>query len=122
MFDTDRVLIWRLIIEFYGPDIEYIKGEKNIVSEALPIMPLNGNQETTQKYTSQKEIMSEINDIEELPEGIFPINLKFIQKYHWTEPSIIAKYKYGTYNKDSFHGGSNIDLKLITRKCKIVIT
>ena len=27
-FSTDRVLIWRLILEYYGPDIKYIKGEK----------------------------------------------------------------------------------------------
>ena len=33
----------------------------------------------------------------------------------------MAKYKSGTYNKDSFCGGSNIDLKLLTFKDKIVI-
>ena len=45
------------------------------------MIPLNGNQETTQNSTYQREIMSEINDIKELPEGTFPINLKLIQKY-----------------------------------------
>ena len=29
-FDTDRGLKWRLILEGYGPDIEYIKGKNNI--------------------------------------------------------------------------------------------
>ena len=43
-FNTDRVLIWRLILEDYGPDIEYIKGEKNPVAEKLSRMPLNRNQ------------------------------------------------------------------------------
>ena len=42
--NTDRVLIRRLILEEYGPDIEYIKGEKNIVIDTLSISPLNGNQ------------------------------------------------------------------------------
>ena len=37
------------------------------------------------------------------------------------EPSIKAKYTTGTYQKHSFCGGSNIDLKLITCKNKIVI-
>ena len=32
--------------EEYGPDIEYIKGEDNIVTGALSRIPLNGNQET----------------------------------------------------------------------------
>ena len=27
-FNTHRVLIWRIILKEYGPDIEYIKGEK----------------------------------------------------------------------------------------------
>ena len=47
----NRVLIWRLILEEYVPDIEYIKCDKNIVSDTLSISHLNGNQETTQKST-----------------------------------------------------------------------
>ena len=64
--------------------------------------------------------MSKINDVEELPEGNFPINLKLIQKYQRTEPSLMAKYKDGTYHTGYFRGGSNIDLNLITCKDKIV--
>ena len=51
--NTGRVLIWRLVLEKYGPDIGYIKGEKNIVAEELSRIPFNGNQETTQKSTYQ---------------------------------------------------------------------
>ena len=66
--------------------------------------------------------MSEINDIEEIPECNLPINLKLIQNYQQLEPSIKAKYKDDTYHKGSFHGCSNIDIKLITCKDKIVIS
>ena len=65
--------------------------------------------------------MSEINDIEEIPEGTFPINLKLIQNHQWSEPSITAKYKDGKYHKGYFRGLSNTDLKLITCKDKIGI-
>ena len=34
-FNTDSVLWWRLILEEYRPDIEYIPGEKNIAVDAL---------------------------------------------------------------------------------------
>ena len=34
----------------------------------------DGNQKNTQEYTYIKENVSEINDINELPEGIFPYN------------------------------------------------
>ena len=57
--------------------------------------------------------MSEINDIEEIPEVTFPINIRLIQIYKRVEPSIKAKYKDDTYHKGSFRGGSDIDLKLI---------
>ena len=65
--------------------------------------------------------MSEINNIEELPEGKFSITLKLIQKYQRLEPSIIAKYKTGTYQEGFFRGGINIDLSLITCKDNVVI-
>ena len=58
MFNTNRVLIWRLILEEYGPDIEYIKGEKNIFVESLSMMTLNVNQGTTQNSTYQQAIVS----------------------------------------------------------------
>ena len=50
-FNTGRVLRWRLILVEYGPDIEYIKIDNNIVAYTLSILPLNGNQETTHKST-----------------------------------------------------------------------
>ena len=62
-FNTDRVLRWRLILKEYSPDIQYIKGEKEILVDALPIMPLNDNKDTTQKSTYKNQIVSEINYI-----------------------------------------------------------
>ena len=44
IFNTDRALRWKLILEEYGPDIEYTKGEKNIVADALSRLLLYGNQ------------------------------------------------------------------------------
>ena len=72
------------------------------------------NEETTQKSTYKQEIVSEINDIEKITEGTFPINLELIKTYQRLEPSITAKYTTSTHQKGSFHGGSNIDLKIIT--------
>ena len=46
MFNTDRVLRWRLILEDYGPYMECIKGEKIMVANALSILSLNGIKET----------------------------------------------------------------------------
>ena len=39
MFNTDRVLRQRLIIEKYGTDIDYFQGSKKIVADALSRLP-----------------------------------------------------------------------------------
>ena len=65
--------------------------------------------------------MSEINDTEELPKGIFPINLKIINQYQQKYPILKDKYEMGTYQKGYFCGGININLNLITCKDKVVI-
>ena len=53
-FNTDRVLRWILIIEEYGPDIEYNQGYKNIVADVLSGFTVNINQENTQESTYKK--------------------------------------------------------------------
>ena len=65
--------------------------------------------------------MSEINDAKEVPEGIFPINLKKIDQYQQKDPKLLAKYKEGTFQKGYFCGVININLNLITCEDNIVI-
>ena len=36
---------WRLILEEFGPELKYIKGENNVVSEALYRLEMIDNQE-----------------------------------------------------------------------------
>ena len=38
-FNSDRVMRWRLFIEEYSPDLQYIKGENNVVADALSRLP-----------------------------------------------------------------------------------
>ena len=116
------MLIWRLILKEYGTCIEYIKGENNIEADALSIFLLNRNQATPKKSTHQKEIVSEINDNEEIREGRFPINLKLINQHQRKDSILMDKYKEGMHHKGLFFGGSNIDLNLKTYKDKINIS
>jgi hypothetical protein len=37
-FNTERVMRWRLLIEEFGPKLTYVKGENNIVADALSRM------------------------------------------------------------------------------------
>ena len=83
--------------------------------------PNNGNQETTQESQYITYIMLRINDINKLPEGIFPVKLKIINQYQQKYPSLIAKYKTGKYESGSFCGVRNINFNNITCEDKIVI-
>ena len=40
---SQRVIHWRLLLEEYGPEIEYIKGPKNVVADALSRLPKQGD-------------------------------------------------------------------------------
>ena len=40
---SQRVMRWRLLLEEYGPEIEYIKGPKNVVADALSRLPKQGD-------------------------------------------------------------------------------
>ena len=46
-FNTNHKLRWRLLLEEYSPEIEYIPGKKHIFAGALSRLPNNGIQETT---------------------------------------------------------------------------
>ena len=96
------MLIWILLLENYGPYIEYIQGNENIVTDTLSRLPINSNQDTTHESTYKKEILSEINDTEESTENIFSNNLKTIDQYQRKDPSLKAKYTTGTNRKVLF--------------------
>ena len=61
---------WRLLLEEYGPEIEYTKGPKNVVADALSRLPKQG------------DIVDDIDTVlafVPVDENIFPVHLKEIQ-------------------------------------------
>ena len=51
---TNRVLLWRLILEEYSPEMEYIQCKKNIATYELSKLPNNENQKTAQESNYTK--------------------------------------------------------------------
>ena len=45
IFNTECVMRWRLIIEEFGHELKYIKGEHNVVANALSCLEMSENQE-----------------------------------------------------------------------------
>ena len=69
-------------------------------------------------YTT--ETISELCDIEVLPEGTFPISFNFVYRYHREELFLSEKRKYAEYSKGYFCRVQST-INLITYKYKIVI-
>jgi len=80
-FNTERVMRWRLILEEYGPELRYIKGESNIVADALSRLDID--ESTPLPDVRDAASMAEAFDFEdlELPSETFPLHLTNIAKH-----------------------------------------
>ena len=72
--NTEHVMRWRLILKEFGPELKYIKGEKNVVSDALSRLEMSDNQDILN--------ISELYgyDDEDLPDSVYPIRYHDISK------------------------------------------
>ena len=58
---SDRVMRWRLYIEEYSPDLQYIKGEDNHAADALSRLPMLFNKlEQAQKIKKYEQMSMEV--------------------------------------------------------------
>ena len=51
--ESQQVILWRLIIKDFGPNIQHISGVENIVADTLSILPyasVNSYKHSTKKY------------------------------------------------------------------------
>ena len=74
MFNTERVMCWRLILKEFGSELKYIKGENNVVADALSRLEMSDNQEILN--------ISELYgyDDKDLPDSAYPICYQDIAK------------------------------------------
>ena len=73
-FNTERVMRWRLILKEFGPELNYIKGEKNVIDSALSLLEISDNQDIFN--------ISELcgYDDEDMPDSAYPIRYHDISK------------------------------------------
>ena len=112
-FNTERVMRWSLILEEFGPELKYLKGEKNVEADALSILVISGNQEILN--------ISEIYGCDEtdMPDSAYPICYHDIAKAQKTDAKIkqeLISHKYYTLN--NFCGGDQ-NHRLIFRNSKM---
>ena len=78
-FNTERVMRWRLILEEFGPELKYIKGENNVVSDALYCLEKSDSQD----ILNISELY--VYDDEDLPDSAYPICYHDIAKAQETD-------------------------------------
>ena len=91
---------WRLIIEEFGPELKYIKGENNVVSNALSRLKMRDNQVILN--------ISELYgyDDADLPDSAYPIRHNDIAKAQKTDAKLEQKLvSHKEYTLDTFCGG-----------------
>ena len=74
-FNTERVMRWRLILEEFGPELRYIKGEDNVVADALSRLNMLSQYEYEVLY-SDKDFFAAEEGLD-FPED-YPLTLKEI--------------------------------------------
>jgi hypothetical protein len=118
-FNTERVMRWRLILKEYGPELLYVKGENNVVADALSRLPLISSESSQDINYLADHFALHNND---LPDDIYPLQYSLIQKCQQKDKALLNKIKEKTqnYHFKSFHGGGKTR-NLICYKDKIVI-
>jgi hypothetical protein len=48
-FNAQRVMRWRLVLQEFGPDLQHIKGERNVVADAPSRLEIEDEQEIFQR-------------------------------------------------------------------------
>ena len=98
--NTERVMRWHLIFKQFGPELKYIKGENNVVADALSHLDTSDNQDILN--------ISKIygyND-EELPDSAFPICYHDISKAQKNDVKLQQKLvSHKDYTLDTFRWG-----------------
>jgi len=120
-FNTERVMQWRLILEEYAPELLYIKGENNVVADALSHLEMT----ETSPLDLQKDLhyLAECFglDDDDLSPKTFPLQYKTIARHQGADKELLQKLKTSdAYTIQTFRGGGK-SRTLICHNGKIVI-
>jgi RNase H-like domain found in reverse transcriptase len=129
VFNTQRVMRWRLLIEEYGPTLEYVKGVNNVVADALSRLELD----PPLKTESDPSIM-ETPTSRQLAEAFHltpqdytntcPLTLKTLMREQQRDHIVMEKAKVAAsgISLRSYHGGGKIRQLLVDHDKIIVPT
>ena len=107
---------WQLLIEEFGPTIEYIKGPKNIIADVLSRLDLVSLPSNIQDLANCYGL-----DKDDLPSDAFPITYQLINHEQNKDKTLLTTAKGAKhYTLEEFHGG-NRSPQLLCYKNRIMI-
>ena len=119
-FNSDRVMRWRLFIEEYSPDLQYIKGTNNVVADALSRL-----EKTEQAFDDSKDMFYSLMQClatENDHYDVHPVSYSKLDIAQRSDASIkkILKNASSSYYIKDFHGGGKTR-SLVCYNDKIVV-
>jgi transposase InsO family protein len=122
-FNSDRVMRWRLFIEEYSPDLQYIKGDNNVVADALSRLP-----QQSEPYEDSQDLFYSIVECnitdkkQTIKYDFHPLSYAHLETEQKRDPQLKKALldKNCKYQLKDFHGGGKIR-SLISYKDKIVV-
>ena len=129
VFNTQRVMRWRLIIEEFGPTLVYLKGENNPVADALSRLHLEPppksecNDTVAEMPSSQKLAKAFPIKEEDVPTWTLPISFKLLYREQVKDNNLKKRFKSNPkdYSIDKFLKDSQTERQLITYQGKICV-
>ena len=84
-YTSERVMRWQLLMEEFGPEINYIKGKANTVADAISRLDYNGNDQT--KLNLEELFTQDEDDLE-----LFPMSIPVIAEAQESCSSLQEKF------------------------------
>jgi hypothetical protein len=123
-FNTERVMRWRLVLEEFGPDLNYVKGERNKVADALSRLNIDNSVElpTPNDLEAMADCFAtKADDVDPLS---YPLQHKAIMQAQKADKYLKKDFQRhpNKYQLQPFRGGDrSVELLTETATNKIVV-
>ena len=119
VFNTQRVMRWRLLIEEYGPTLEYVKGVTNVVADALSRLKLSPSVVTEADpsktdHPSSRQLAEAFALTKEDFSNTCPLTLKTLMREQQQDKALMKRAQSSSgISLRSFHGGGKVRQVLV---------
>ena len=87
-----RLIRWRMLLEEFGPKVEHISGEKNVVADALSRLDLKQKQHDEVADTKTNAELSYVNQ-EDIREELFPMSPTEIRSHQQNDEKLLKNLR-----------------------------